>query len=101
MASDLALIIGIGIISFILVYMSQMMNDDHEVLKWILNFFSLLLLLFIPSSLVELTTHKTSTVFYIAYIGFLVVFAFYLFAYFFVYRLMCKWGWIKKKDEKN
>lgn len=97
MASDLALIVGIGIVAYLLVAISQTLSDEHIILKWIMNFTAILSLLFIPGSLVELTTYKTSSKFYLAYIWFVRIFCTYLFMYYLVYTPMMKWGWIGKK----
>jgi hypothetical protein len=100
MVSDAALIIGIGTVSIVLMYFSQLVTEEHTVLKWFLSFSSIFILLLIPTSLIELTTYKTSSIFYKGYLWFIRIFVVYLFLYYLVYTPLMKWGWIgRKRDE--
>lgn len=121
----LALIVGIGIAAFLLMYFAQSLDKEHFLLKLLLLFFFFYMLILIPKAaldyndncdfvvtnstlstpityyeykyLCETNTNSTTTTFYKVLVWLQRLFITYFFVYviYFVLRRFNKWKWLK------
>lgn len=81
----LSIVIGAGIVAFILLFLAISLAKEHFILKFLLIVSSIITLLLIPASFLGSTTE---TIFFKFYIGFVGVFFLYIFVYFSYIALM-------------
>jgi len=87
---EIAIIMGLGIAAFICIYFAFNLENEHTLLKILMVFFTLILLILIPSSILTNTTAAARTFMKVT-LWILRAFALYIFIYF-NYTL-----WVKSK----
>lgn len=92
----IGIIFGIFVICVIMILLGLLLNNEHEILKFILYGSALLILMYVPTIMFEMFEVSTSTNIFTAYTWIIRIIFTYLFIYYFVYKPMIKWGWIQK-----
>lgn len=96
----LALIVGIGIISALLLFLAVKLDEEHGILKILLIISSVTLLILIPISTFITITSNTGRIFYRTFLYIFIVFWLYVFIYF-TYWILKKLGIIASGEEEE